>query len=126
VFEVSVYLEGRIVTDPLEVVMNRHQFQQHARHFRSGKISLNQLTELVFGDAKEMEPIFEPLRSVETADVVAALAGEVLVPELKARPDDAHKGDFGRVLVIGGSRGMGGAIGHGCDSRIRCWNCRWL
>jgi NCAIR mutase (PurE)-related protein len=33
--------------------MNRHQFQQTARHFRSGRISLNELTERVFGNAKE-------------------------------------------------------------------------
>ncbi len=32
-------------------------------------------------------------------------------PELRLgpRPSDAHKGDFGRVLLIAGSRGMGGA-----------------
>lgn len=31
------------------------------------------------------------------------------LPKLPARPADAHKGTFGRVLVIGGSRGMSGA-----------------
>src|SRR3954454_12029453 len=31
------------------------------------------------------------------------------VPRLPARPRDAHKGTFGRVLVIAGSRGMSGA-----------------
>jgi ADP-dependent NAD(P)H-hydrate dehydratase len=31
------------------------------------------------------------------------------VPALKPRAADAHKGDFGRVLVIAGSRGMSGA-----------------
>ncbi len=31
------------------------------------------------------------------------------LPEAPARPVDAHKGTFGRVLVIGGSRGMSGA-----------------
>lgn len=31
------------------------------------------------------------------------------LPRLPARPTQAHKGDFGRVLVIGGSRGMIGA-----------------
>lgn len=30
---------------------------------------------------------------------------------LAERPEDAHKGDFGRALLIGGSRGMAGAIG---------------
>ncbi|MHC4440967.1 MAG: NAD(P)H-hydrate dehydratase [Planctomycetota bacterium] len=32
-----------------------------------------------------------------------------IVPQLKPRSANAHKGDFGRVLVIGGSRGMIGA-----------------
>lgn len=31
------------------------------------------------------------------------------VPRLPPRPPDSHKGDFGRVLVIAGSRGMSGA-----------------
>lgn len=31
------------------------------------------------------------------------------LPELPARSPDSHKGDFGRVLVIAGSRGMSGA-----------------
>jgi NAD(P)H-hydrate epimerase len=31
------------------------------------------------------------------------------LPSTPARPADAHKGTFGRVLVIGGSRGMSGA-----------------
>ena len=31
------------------------------------------------------------------------------LPSLPARPASAHKGTFGRVLVIGGSRGMSGA-----------------
>ena len=30
-------------------------------------------------------------------------------PALPDRPHDAHKGTFGRVLVIAGSRGMSGA-----------------
>jgi ADP-dependent NAD(P)H-hydrate dehydratase len=32
------------------------------------------------------------------------------LPTLTPRRDDAHKGDFGRALLIGGSRGMAGAI----------------
>lgn len=31
------------------------------------------------------------------------------VPKLKPRPIDAHKGDFGKVCIIAGSRGMSGA-----------------
>ncbi|HMC09736.1 MAG TPA: NAD(P)H-hydrate dehydratase [Pirellulaceae bacterium] len=32
------------------------------------------------------------------------------LPRLPSRRPDAHKGDFGRALLIGGSRGMAGAI----------------
>src|SRR6266571_7936786 len=32
------------------------------------------------------------------------------LPSLPPRRPDAHKGDFGRALLIGGSRGMAGAI----------------
>lgn len=32
------------------------------------------------------------------------------LPELPQRPDDSHKGSFGSVLVVGGSRGMSGAV----------------
>lgn len=32
------------------------------------------------------------------------------LPHLPPRHPDAHKGDFGRALIIGGSRGMAGAI----------------
>jgi NAD(P)H-hydrate epimerase len=33
------------------------------------------------------------------------------LPSLPPRRPDSHKGDFGRALLIGGSRGMAGAIG---------------
>jgi ADP-dependent NAD(P)H-hydrate dehydratase len=33
------------------------------------------------------------------------------LPKLEPRAPGAHKGDFGRVLLVGGSRGMAGAIG---------------
>src|SRR6185295_35973 len=32
------------------------------------------------------------------------------LPQLPPRLPDAHKGDFGRAILIGGSRGMAGAI----------------
>ena len=34
------------------------------------------------------------------------------LPSPPARPADGHKGTFGRVLIIGGSRGMSGAPTH--------------
>jgi len=33
------------------------------------------------------------------------------LPRLQPRRDDAHKGDFGLALIVGGSRGMAGAAG---------------
>lgn len=33
-----------------------------------------------------------------------------LLPKLPPRAADSHKGDFGRALVVGGSRGMSGAV----------------
>ncbi|QEG23778.1 NAD(P)H-hydrate dehydratase [Mariniblastus fucicola] len=96
--------------------MKRHQFEQHARHFRSGRISLNQLIDLVFGDGKEVV-VLETLS--EDDIVVASVASEVGIPALKPRPDDAHKGDFGRVLLVGGSRGMAGAISLAAMSALR-------
>src|SRR4051794_17488372 len=33
-----------------------------------------------------------------------------MLPQLPPRRPDSHKGDFGRALLIGGSRGMAGAI----------------
>jgi len=41
---------------------------------------------------------------------MASLPGEPL-PRLPPRRAESHKGDFGRVLVIAGSRGMAGAAG---------------
>jgi NAD(P)H-hydrate epimerase len=41
----------------------------------------------------------------------------ISVPTLPTRRPDAHKGDFGRVLIVAGSRGMSGAAvlcGSGC------------
>ena len=34
-----------------------------------------------------------------------------LLPTLPPRPADANKGNFGRVLIVAGSRGMSGAAG---------------
>ena len=43
--------------------------------------------------------------------MVAELPGDTSpLPCLPHRPTDSHKGDFGRALLIGGSRGMSGAI----------------
>lgn len=41
------------------------------------------------------------------------------VPEVPRRPRDAHKGDFGRVLVVAGSRGMSGAASLTAQAALR-------
>ena len=38
------------------------------------------------------------------------MTNPVLLPQLPKRAADSHKGDYGRALLIGGSRGMAGAI----------------
>lgn len=41
------------------------------------------------------------------------------IPKLRERPLDAHKGDFGRVLIIAGSLGMSGAAALAGRSALR-------
>ena len=41
------------------------------------------------------------------------------IPELTARNADAHKGDFGKVLVVAGSRGMAGAASLVASAALR-------
>ena len=41
------------------------------------------------------------------------------VPRLAPRRKDAHKGDFGRVLVVGGSAGMIGAPALAANAALR-------
>jgi len=41
------------------------------------------------------------------------------LPRLATRPRDAHKGDFGRVLVVAGSRGMVGAGALAAQAALR-------
>jgi ADP-dependent NAD(P)H-hydrate dehydratase len=37
-------------------------------------------------------------------------SSESVLPRLPPRQPDAHKGDFGSALIVGGSRGMAGAV----------------
>jgi len=41
------------------------------------------------------------------------------IPKLKPRPVDAHKGDFGKVLIVAGSLGMSGAAALAGRSALR-------
>ncbi len=42
------------------------------------------------------------------------------IPQLPARSQDCHKGHFGRALLIGGSKGMSGAISISALGALRC------
>ena len=78
-------------------MLNRHEFQQLAKKFRGGRISLSDFTDLVLpvGEAAANEPAFD---------------NETIHLRLPVRPENSHKGDFGRLLMIGGSADMPGAI----------------
>lgn len=41
------------------------------------------------------------------------------LPKIAPRKKDAHKGDFGRVLVLGGSRGLVGAAAMAAEAALR-------
>ena len=41
------------------------------------------------------------------------------LPRLQPRPADSHKGDYGRALLVGGSRGMCGAIALAATAALR-------
>ena len=82
--------------------MNRHQFQLAAKKFRAGKLTLDEYTQ-------------------QTYDLIAADENRAAQPQvpafglpqlahLLARNPQSHKGNFGRCLLIGGSRNMPGAI----------------
>ncbi len=89
--------------------MNPHQFQYVARQFRAGKISLNEFTNQVF----EQE-------SVAQAAPGEPLLAETLLNQLRQRRVDSHKGDYGRVLIVAGSRGMAGAAALAGMAALRC------
>ncbi|MBK4998546.1 NAD(P)H-hydrate dehydratase [Pseudomonas sp. S31] len=48
------------------------------------------------------------------------LLSSLSVAHLAARPVDAHKGDFGHVLVVGGDLGTGGAVLLSAEAALRC------
>lgn len=58
-----------------------------------------------------------PQTKHEITDVQHLLPGQL--PQLAARAPDAHKGQFGHVLLIGGDRGFGGAALLSSESALR-------
>ena len=73
---------------------NRNEFQKLAKRFRSGGSSLGEFTESVFNEKNNRNQINDG----------------VVEFRLPVRPPNSHKGDFGRLLFIGGSESMPGAI----------------
>ncbi len=47
------------------------------------------------------------------------MTSESPLPSLPVRRSDSHKGDYGRALIIGGSRGMGGAVALSGQAALR-------
>ena len=90
-------------------MINSHQFQQVAKQFRAGRISLKEFTDLVICDSPATKSNEEPGKPPSSVADEHCSAPEKLA-RLPQRPIAAHKGDFGRVLVIGGSSGMAGAV----------------
>ncbi|WP_213875530.1 NAD(P)H-hydrate dehydratase [Pseudomonas sp. dw_358] len=55
-----------------------------------------------------------------TSPTVAQRLRPANLPRLAPRPPTAHKGKYGRVLVIGGDHGTGGATLMAAESSLRC------
>lgn len=80
---------------------------------------------LLTGDAADLvgELVFDDLRAdpalVAQVPVSAKRLSASSLPTLASRPRTAHKGMFGRVLVIGGDHGFGGAALLSAESALR-------
>ena len=67
------------------------------------------------------EIVFEDLRiPAEARRAVAPVARIIQQPLLAKRRREMHKGDAGRVLVVGGNRGMLGAVLLAGEAALRC------
>ena len=80
---------------------------------------------LLTGDAPDLigQLMFDDLQAdkaiVADAPLTAIGLGATSLPVLASRPRTAHKGMFGRVLVIGGDQGFGGAALLSAESALR-------
>lgn len=90
-------------------MINSHQFKDAAKKFRAGRITLSDFTDLVIDNKPTPKPN-EAASAQKPTIAASADVIESLLRKLRDRPVDSHKGDFGRVLAIGGSEGMAGAI----------------
>lgn len=89
--------------------LNRHQFEQAAKHFRAGRLTLIDFADQLFPKSIDKTADGTAKPNSESEKPQSAMAK--LPQRIQQRKRDAHKGDFGRVLVIGGSSTMPGAIG---------------
>jgi ADP-dependent NAD(P)H-hydrate dehydratase / NAD(P)H-hydrate epimerase len=61
----------------------------------------------------------DDVQSSQSAEV-QLVRQPALGPLARAREADAHKGDFGHVLVVGGNHGMAGAVRLAAEAAARC------
>lgn len=73
---------------------NRNEFQKLAKRFRSGGLSLSEFTDSVFAEKNSGSHVNDGSFDFR----------------LPVRPANSHKGDFGRLLFVGGCESMPGAI----------------
>lgn len=67
----------------------------------------------------EIADIGIPSTVIELQDIKVNLLSTDNVGRLPKRPSDSHKGNFGRVLVLGGSIGLTGASAMASESALR-------
>ena len=60
-----------------------------------------------------------PRRTRRKAEMMAKLQRVRMVPRLPRRAAEGHKGSYGHVLVVGGSRGMVGAVALAGNAALR-------
>lgn len=70
--------------------------------------------ELIYNDLSVPADIFDGVKRTATR-----LDRQDLMASFPSRHRDAHKGDFGHVLVIGGDEGYGGAVAMAAEAALR-------
>lgn len=102
---------------PQKFMINSHQFQQAAKQFRAGRISLKEFTDLVIEGTPSRKPNEQDKKSSIEKTKSSASMVTTNLPKLQLRKADSHKGDYGKIVGIGGAQGMAGAIAlSGCSA----------
>lgn len=82
-----------------------------AKAFRAGRVSLQEFTDTVFAERRDSEESKTGTDDqMDQRSLPANSGDQEFLPQLASRAPQSHKGDFGRVLMIGGSGSMSGAI----------------